>query len=745
MRNLVAAVTCVLALCCLALPNSMPVAQDKAFTLETPSKTGKRLSTDYVREYTEKTDVIVAGEVNSTTTNSFWVSGVIHEWHMAVGADGKPQRVMRTYEKLKRESASKMYLKMIDNTQESARAEVSEPLKGLIIVYDIAADGARKALGDAPTLIWEHDRARSIAPYETSMLPGKAVKVGDSWTVAGKDFEKLYERTVDLLTPKEDPQPWESGDITVKVRATDGEQVALDFSGELTFRLRQKAAYGDEEVTNYVTTAKVNGELIWQLGVGPVQRRLAADITRTGKVNGFETRCNATLNDVREYRNSWLFEAARDAGSDGAPAGSITEAKGFAGEAVATGNVVISRNSKEGARLVEFDPVSGKYVRCLCVVPAGKFIDHVTLSADRKRVAFASTLNNEISISPWSVFVLEITTGKINQVTPSWASNDGIAPELKTSKTGTIIGRVEFYDDYERATRSDGISASAHVDQTRCQALIGNTGAFRIDNVPEGILLVSIKGTVPRPRHGVAKDHSVGMRDASVVTLVNIKGGETTDCGTLRMNIGAVDMVYCNPTWNGETLAGHLHGVGMMWQTTYPRRAYALDTAINLPASPTGFGFSPDGKQIAITTQDGHKLMLVDPATRKATKTIEFKDAGAEVAFSTRLTWMTESMIVTGGMARCRYEFMADCPALIDCALTSASVKVVKTWPEWSGRKINDVALTPDGNSLLLCVQGPLSLEKEDRIELYLWTPETDTTTRLTSTGEIQSVSNAGR
>ena len=744
MRNLVAAVTCVLALCCLALPVSRPVAQDKAMTLETPSKTGKRLSTDYHREYTEKTEVIVAGEVSSTTTNEFWVSGLIHEWHMAVDADGKPQRVMRTYEKLKRESASKLYLKMIDSTQETARAEVSDPLKGLITVYDIAADGTRKLNGDAPTLVWEHDRVRACAPFETSLLPGKAVKVGDSWTVAGKDFEKLYERKVDLLTPKDDPEPWESGDITVKVRVTDGEQVALDFSGELTYRLRQKAAYGDEEVTNYVTTAKINGELIWQLGVGPVQRSLAVDITRTGKVNGFENKCTATLNEVREYRNSWLFEAARDAGGDGAPTGNITEAKGFAGEAVAAGNVVISRNAKEGARLCEFDPVAGKYVRTLCVVPAGKFIDHVKMTADRKRVAFASTLNNEISISPWSVFVLEVLTGKINQVTPSWATNDGIAPELKTAKTGTVVGRVDFYDGWEGTVRSDGLSGDAQLDQTSGHVVLGSGGSFRMENMPTGILLLKVKANFPRPRHGFKNTDRVDGRIGQVVTLVNVKAGETVDTGTLRLVEGQADMVYCNPTWNGDTLAGHLHGVGMMWQTTYPKRAYALDTAINLPASPMGFGFSPDGKQIAMTTQDGHKLMLVDPATRKASKVIEFKDAGAEVAFSTRLTWMTESMIVTGGMARCRYEFMADCPALIG-ADTSGGVKVAKTWPEWSGRKINDVALTPDGISLLLCVQGLLPLEKDDRIELYIWTPGTDTTTRLTISGEIQSVSNAGR
>ena len=156
-----------------------------------------------------------------------------------------------------------------------------------------------------------------------------------------------------------------------------------------------------------------------------------------------------------------------------------------------------------------------------------------------------------------------------------------------------------------------------------------------------------------------------------------------------------------------------------------------------------GFAFSGDG-ELAMTTQDGHKLMLVDLGTRKPTTTIELKDIAAEISFGARLTWLDGTTLTTGGLTRCRYEFIADCPALIVIDKEKGAA-VWKTWPEWSGRKINDVTMTPDGDSLLICVQGPPPLEKEDRIELYRWTPETDTTQRLTSSGDIQSVSNTGR
>jgi hypothetical protein len=292
--------------------------------------------------------------------------------------------------------------------------------------------------------------------------------------------------------------------------------------------------------------------------------------------------------------------------------------------------------------------------------------------------------------------------------------------------------------------RSDGLSGDAQLDQTSGHVVLGTGGSFRMENMPTGILLLKVKANFPRPRHGFKNTDRVDGRIGQVVTLVNVQAGQTADTGTLRLVEGQADMVYCNPTWNGETLAGHLHGAGMVWQTTYPKRAYALDTAVNLPASPVGFAYSPDGKQLAMTTQDGHKLLIVDQATRKATTTIELKELQAEISFSARLTWLDGTMLATGGFTRCRYDFSADCPALIVVGVEQGA-QVWKTWPEWSGRKINDVTLAPDGESLLICVQGPLPLEKEDRIELYRWTPQTDTTQRLSSSGDIQSVSNTGR
>lgn len=743
MRALLVLVVCTLCLAALSLHRPV-VAQEQAVTLETPSIAGKRLTTLLTREYTESIDTLVAGAVSNTTTSNFWTEALVHEWHMEVNS-GKPSTVMRTYEKLKRESASKLHINMGDGIkQETPRAEISEPLKGAQVVYTIDAQDKRTLAADALTLVWEHDRQRACAAMEVNLLPGKAVKVGDSWTVPGKGFDLLYDRQIDLLNPKEDPQPYESGDIKVSVRETDGELVALDFSGELVYRLRKKAAFGDEEVTNMVTTATVKGELVTKPGTGAVVRRMAVDSAISGKRDGFDVKGTAKLDDYREYKNSWLFEKALDMGGDGAPSGTITEAKGFAGKAIPAGNVVVSRNAKEGARLLELDPVSGKYVRCLGVVPAGKYIDHVSVSPDRKRVAFASTLNDEISIAPWNVFVLEVETGKINQVTPSWATNDGIAPALKTERTGTVIGRVDFYDGWERAVRSDGLSGDAQLDQTSGHVVIGDNGSFRMENMPTGILLLKVKANFPRPRHGFKNTDRVDSRIGQVVTLVNVQAGQTVDTGTLRLVEGQADMVYCNPTWGGETLAGNLFGAGMAWQTTYPKRAYTLDTAVNLPAAPMGFAFSPDGKQWAMNTQAGHKLMLVDPATRKATRTIELADLKAEVSFSSRLTWLDPTMLACGGLTRCRYETTADCPALLIFGVEQGA-QIWKTWPEWSGRKINDVTLTPDGNSLLICVQGPLPLEKEDRIELYIWTPETDTTQRVSASGDIQSVSNTGR
>ncbi len=725
-------------------------SQVESYRIDETLTTGLRRSIKQAREYHETTEVTVAGKVCTRTKASFWTEALTHEWHMDV-QDAKARRVMRTFEKLKREREGETWIEITDNTMKTPRAVINDPRKGGIFVIDIAEDGTRTIHGETPTLIWDHDKRRIREPLEMDILPHKDVVVGESWVIAGEKCEKFTDREDSLLAQGADPEPFESGELTVSLESVEtlkGILTAhLKIAGTLNYKFTKKAAYGDEEVTSYRTEVTVEGGALFNLAAGRmISRSIEATIKRSGKVDGMETSGTATFIDVREYRTAFIYEAAPDNGADDLPKGPVTELKTFPLEAVPANQLTLARNHPDGARIVTFDPETRKQVKTLCVLPAGKFIDHLSLAPTRDRIAFASTLNNEISTAPWNVFVLEIATGKLNQITPDWATGDGLAQPLAPS-TGTVVGRVDFYDDFERATRSDDISGDAQLDQSRCHDVLGAGGSFKLENAPGSMLLLRIKARLPRPRHGVPRGVSVGFRDASVVIVVNVKAGEVTNVGTLHLSIGAVDMVYCNPTWRESGLMGHLNGSGMLWEANYPKRSFALDTKPTAEAWPAGFALNPKGEVLATTAFMGGKsrVVLLDPKTREARKTVDLETIGLSVQHDARLTWMESNILLGSGLAKCRSELFADCPALFGCETTSGDVSLEKTWPEWSGRRILDITLNADGRLVFITVSGKLPLTEDDRGELYCWDAVHDVTTRLTSSGYTLSVSNRGR
>jgi hypothetical protein len=722
-------------------------ADDKKYLFEDRLIVGQRRSIEVKREYSEKSGLKVGEETVAATERTFWTEGLTHEWFMELHANGAPKRVMRTYEKLKRESQTVTTTKYTDPIK-SPRAEITDPRKGGIYVIGIDEKGERKVEGETPNLIWEHDKKRVKAPLEMDILPHKEVQVGETWTIAGGQCEILYD-CEDSLIDKTDPEPFESGELTVSFasfgKADSGIVASLRIEGVLKYHLKKKAAYGDEIVTDILTEATVKGEATIDLATGHMLHRLLeVSFTRSGKKDGTETAGTATLRDERTYRTAFIFEAAPENGADDIPVGPVKEMQTFKLDKVAPGHILLADNRPDGGRVIVFDPATKKRVKTLCVLPAGKNADHLSLAPTRDRVAFSSTINNEISVSPWNVFVLETATGKLNQVTPSWATGDGLAQPLKSS-SATVTGRLEFYDDYERQVRTDDISSEVQLDQSTCHIAAGS--AFKLENAPSGILLLRVKAKVPKPRHGVPSGVSVYARDASVVTLVTVKAGETTDVGTLRLNLGAVDMVYCNSTWGKAGLMGVLHSSGMAWTAGYPARTWALDTKPTLADWPAGFAFDSKGERLAYTSWGSgrNRFNIVDPVTRKAVSSTDLDKEGAEIVFDSRMTWCAEDMVLSGAMARCRYEFGTDAPALVTASVGKGAARVLKTLPEWSGRSIRDITVRDDGKLVFIVVTGKLPTTSDERGELYCWEAATDTMTRLTNFKHVLSVSNTGR
>jgi hypothetical protein len=201
-----------------------------------------------------------------------------------------------------------------------------------------------------------------------------------------------------------------------------------------------------------------------------------------------------------------VLSAAGDNGKEGPDA--AAEILTYKHGAADAGHLLIARNDGKIARIQVFDPESRKIVKTLLAMPGSNSIANLALSPDRKRVAFSSNLNAGISVSTHDIFVLEFESGKINQVSPSWATNDGIAKPLDTGKTCTVTGRIKWFDDDPqfRRDRHDGFTGMARIDQTPCIAVIGSDGKFKLENVPVGIpLLLDIHGRLPNYSDGKSR------------------------------------------------------------------------------------------------------------------------------------------------------------------------------------------------------------------------------------------------
>src|SRR5690606_29173327 len=95
------------------------------------------------------------------------------------------------------------------------------------------------------------------------------------------------------------------------------------------------------------------------------------------------------------------------------------------------GHVIIARQGGGGVRMQVLDPAKGEIVKTLLEVPGNSTISNIAVSPDRKRIAFTSNANNTISLSETNAFVFELETAKVNQITPHWATGDGLAQAIK--------------------------------------------------------------------------------------------------------------------------------------------------------------------------------------------------------------------------------------------------------------------------------------------------------------------------
>lgn len=728
-----------------ATTTSPALAQAGGVTIAEKFAPGLRRSATISRTYKDVFEYPVAGEVVSRTITEYTTTALVHEWYRALDDSGRPRQYTRSYPKLTQNTKSDAWNKFVENNVKTEN-DITPAWAGQVLNLEVSG-GELKITGGDRTLVTDQAKSGVIQDFETDILPRKDRNVGETWKVRGASVENLRDSQPTLIPELGLTEGFEDGLLTVTLAALADGIATLEFKGTIKHRRKKTNPYlPDAEVTNVLFEAEVSGKAQFDTGTGRwVSRTLAADIKYSGKQNDQAVQGTGTLRDERTYHYGWIFDEAPKA--DIVEGAGLKQHKVFSIGAIDPGMIVLGVNSSERAALVVFDPAKGAIAHTLLALPAGKSIDHATLSPDRKRVAFASTLNSEISIAPWNIFVLELETGALNQLTPEWATNEGLGQPKSAAKTGTVTGRIEWPDGQTGMARGDAFSGSVRVDQTSLEAMIGQDGEFSIKEVPVGPVVLRVKGKV-LARRTDGRDDGRTTADWGATTVVMVAEDKTTSAGTISLSSPAQDMVFANPTWQGDRLSGHLWTTSWLYDIGYPKRSYALMTKNTVPGQAQALGYSPDGKLLAINAGlgNGAKTYIMDAGTREVLRSNDPAALGVEYGSVTRGTWTTDGKAwASAGYGRCRYSFLADMPLVYVMNAADGATMIAREWPEFSGRQIIDITPATDGNSVFLVIRQPAQDGLDPFTDLYQYMPQTDTLRRLTGLKDVQTVSNLGR
>ena len=423
-------------------------------------------------------------------------------------------------------------------------------------------------------------------------------------------------------------------------------------------------------------------------------------------------------------------------------------------EVVADGHLVVARNGATPA-IVILDPATGKEVKTVAKFAKGVGVDHVALSADRKHVAFASQLNNRISIFRWNIFVLDLPTGEVNQITTDQATNKGLAKPRAGEGMGKITGRLVWKDE-EKGGLSDQFNfGRVQVDGSEAIGFLKDGGKFTIENIacskPFSNVLIYANAMLPR-----TSKNEMGMAQTSLA--VNVKPGETTDVGDLQVSKPAVSMGYGYPTWTVNGLAFSAIGYTGTYFISYPeRKTVAVGKSVldHLFMEPAGAVVSPDGAHVAgadkwcnndVNNYKVERCIELFDGAGKHDKRVSLGDPSVnQISAQHHGTWLKDSsMFLTPGWTSDMENFKLMIPCVF--AVTPAGeAGILKQWPEYA-TKADIVSITPDaaGKTLYLVVQST-DESGVTRGDVFAWTRESDELKQITQWGDVQSISNCGR
>lgn len=608
-----------------------------------------------------------------------------------------------------------------------------------------AADGSRTITHKVFETINEAEQALIVREREPNLLPPKAAKIGDSW-----DITAVHVGLPFLATTREKINSVEGKATLKSFAAQPGLRTAsVSVSVTMKLSLEEKNQFDGSILTRINETQTFEGEAVMDANAG---RMLALSWKGSSKFSGEQSGSpingSATIEESYSFRYGQLNLSA-PALQDIGPAkveGIYTDKHG----PLKPTEIVLARASGKQMRMQVYDTATRKLVRTVLAWDGNSSVSQLAISPDRRKVAFASTLNTHISVFTQQVFVLDLDTGKLDQVSGSTATGDGLEQPIQTAKTATLKGRVVWYDD-ERGMRRDrhtGVLGKVEIDRTPCKVVINADGTFELTNVPVGEpLFIQISGTLPNYSDGSMRGGKDLMAKYVGATILNMQIKEGThDLGDVRINPYFLVGGYGRPAWKGDELWVQQESWRSAYVSRYKGKEWKQLKFGELEYLTGAFSISPDGKHVAFArdTSGGTGGPLFFTSEGKAvwsTGTI------LTVSYASEGSWAPTSneWVFTAGLTHTCGDKLFGAPALGYIRLKEQQHIMPQAWRQLTGHTMVSLAIDESAHHAYFVTHFWDPAKNLTYGDAWHWDAASDTLTRLTGFGDVIAVGGHGR